>query len=118
MAGNPIVISGTHADIVGSKLHAEIGYGDTSDLTSPSQKIGEKIKRSPIAQSIVGSDPVIANPGSWQTRPVSPAQAVATNPGMKGAMASAPPGKSQSPRPSSVPGNARTNQMPAKGKTI
>jgi hypothetical protein len=72
-------------DVVGSKFNSATGYGDTSALTPSSIRKGEKIDRSKIAQSIVASDPVTAGAGDWQTRNVSAAPAVPTNPGTKGA---------------------------------
>jgi hypothetical protein len=91
-------------EIIGSKMRAEVGYGDTADGTPSSIRKGERIKRSSVSKSIIAAHGgVSANPGDWQTRPISLAQAVPTHPGLKGNMPASLPGKTQAKRPSSIP---------------
>jgi hypothetical protein len=75
-------------EIIASRLIAHVGYGDQADQTPSSLPIDklDTIKRSPISKSIRKASGVVRVPPAddWQTRPVSSAQAVPTNPGAKG----------------------------------
>jgi len=71
-----------------SRLIAEAKTGQNGGLNPAStmgMKPGEKLPRSKVAQAILASDPVVATAGeNFQTRKVSSAQAVKTNPGAAG----------------------------------
>lgn len=56
-------------DIVGSKLHPEIGYGETSDLNPSSLTPGQTIKRGAVGRTL--HNPVTVPTDSGQTRTVS-----------------------------------------------
>jgi hypothetical protein len=111
------IIAFSPIDVVGSHMAPEAFTGQNGGLNPSSIKKGEKIPRSTVAKSIIGSDPVTAGAGDWQTRPVSAAPAVATNPGARGVSPSVFSGKVP-PNGRPVTGNMRTNEMPAKGKTL
>jgi hypothetical protein len=116
-------------DIVGSRLHSQVGYGDTSSQQASSFRPGDPpIKRSDIARSIIGADgsvsanpvaPTIAGIDSSQTRTID-ASPIAKNSGICNAPTATLPGAGASPRPSFVAKGAsvHTNTMPAKGKTL
>ena len=96
------------------------GWGQNGDPTPSSltpkqaKAVSETLTKVSPPQVIVPTDgPVIAGVSASQTRPVTADQVVATHPGLTGAPRAAFPGKSQSPRPSSVHGAApRTNAGP------
>ena len=71
-----------------SHMKAEIGYGDQADLTSPSQRKGDVIKRSKVAKSLLPAAPIVAGAGDFQVRKVSSEQKVPTTPGMRNPNAS------------------------------
>jgi hypothetical protein len=96
-------------EIIGSKMHAEVGYGDTADGTPSSIRTGDTIKRSSISKSIIAAGgSVSANPGNWQTRPVVSDEALSAHPWMKDSMPASLPGKTQAKRPSSIPAKSGT----------
>jgi hypothetical protein len=104
-------------DVVGSHMAPEAFTGQNGGLNPSSIKKGEKIPRSTVAKSIIGADgSVTVAPGDWQTRTISAAPLAPSptmhNPNM-GRLSGTVPANG---RP--VTGHARTNEMPAKGRTL
>jgi hypothetical protein len=70
-------------DVLGSRMRADAYYGQGASAQPSSIRKGETIKRSQVAESILASDVVKANPrpdANWQMRDVKPDAGVPVHP--------------------------------------